>query len=460
MPTPTPGATPAPSPALASASGPALASASGPALASASGPARNSPAPKPDVIVLGAGITGVAAAEHLRRMGRAVLLIDRVDPGHPDQTSYGNAGLLARCAAPPVSYPGLWRDAPRMLFDRDEALFLRWRHLPKLIPWLTRFLRNCTPERTEALAAAIARLTTGSIDEHLALATGTAAERFIRLGDYSFLYPSRAAFEADRATHELRRRNGFEWREVEAEELHARDPALSRDYGFAITFGEHGWLTSPGKYVAALAAHFRAAGGAILKAEAADLTPTETGAAITLTTGERLEAPHVIVATGAWSGRFAKSAGHRALVEGERGYHLMLHGASALPPHPAMVADAHFVITPMEDGLRCAGISELGALDAPPSAAPLDLLRRRIRKVYPGLTWEREEVWMGRRPSTPDSLPLLGAAPKAPGVIFAFGGQHVGLTIGPELGRVAAQIAAGVRVNADLSALRPDRFDR
>jgi D-amino-acid dehydrogenase len=90
----------------------------------------------------------------------------------------------------------------------------------------------------------------------------------------------------------------------------------------------------------------------------------------------------------------------------------------------------------------------------------LDLLRRRIRKVYPGLTWEREEVWMGRRPSTPDSLPLLGAAPKAPGVIFAFGGQHVGLTIGPELGRVAAQIAAGVRVNADLSALRPDRFDR
>ncbi|MFT7028360.1 MAG: D-amino-acid dehydrogenase [Paracoccaceae bacterium] len=416
--------------------------------------------PRPDVIVLGAGITGVAAALNLRRMGREVLLIDRVEPGSPEQTSYGNAGLLARCAVGPVSSPGLVWEAPRMLLDRNEALFLRWSHLPKLIPWLIPFLRNGTPERHEQLATAIARLTSGSIDEHLALASGTDAERFIKLGDYSFLYANRAAFEAERASHELRRRHGFPWRDVERDELHARDPALSDAYGFAITFGEHGWLTAPGKYVAALAEHYLALGGRILRAEATDLTPVEGGAAVTLQGGARVEADHVILAAGAWSRRFAEGVGHRTPLEGERGYHLMLRGASSMPPHPAMVADAHFVITPMEDGLRCAGISEWGALDAPPSAAPVELLRRRIKQVYPGLTWEAEEVWMGRRPSTVDSLPMLGAAPKAPSVIFAFGGQHVGLTIGPELGRLAAQIACGARVNADLSAIRPDRFDR
>ena len=38
---------------------------------------------------------------------------------------------------------------------------------------------------------------------------------------------------------------------------------------------------------------------------------------------------------------------------------------------------------------------------------------------------------MGQRPSTVDSLPLLGASPKAPAIHFAFGGQHLGLTMGP-----------------------------
>jgi D-amino-acid dehydrogenase len=417
-------------------------------------------APPPDAIVLGAGITGVAAAEHLRRMGRRVLLIDRAAPGSPDQASYGNAGLLARCAVGPVSSPGLLWKAPRMLLDPNQPLFLRWRHLPRLIPWLIPFLRNGAPARHKALAAAIARLTDGSIDEHQALSAGTDAARFIKLGDYSFLYRNRAGFEHDLPDHELRRTHGYNWREIEGDALHARDPGLSRDYGFAITFGDHGWLTSPGRYVAALAAHFEAAGGQILRAEAVDLRPTETGAEVTLAGGERLEARHVILAAGAWSRRFAEGLGHRAPLEGERGYHLMLRGASHLPPHPAMVADAKFVITPMEDGLRCAGIAEFGALDAPPSAAPVELLRRRIRQVYPDLTWQEEEVWMGHRPSTVDSLPMLGAAPKAPGVIFAFGGQHVGLTIGPELGRLAASIATGTRINADLSALRPDRFDR
>lgn len=419
-----------------------------------------SDAPRPDVIVLGAGITGVAAAEHLRRMGRDVLLIDRAAPGSPDQASYGNAGLLARCAVGPVSSPGLLLKAPRMLLDPDQPLFLRWRHLPRLIPWLIPFLRNGASARHQALAAAIARLTDGSIEEHQALSAGTDAARFIRLGEYSFLYRDRAAFEHDLPEHELRRAHGHAWREVDAAALHARDPGLSRDYGFAITFGDHGWLTSPGRYVAALAAHFAAAGGRILRAEAVDLRPTETGAEVILADGARLAAPRVILAAGAWSRKFAEGLGHRAPLEGERGYHLMLRGASHLPPHPAMVADAKFVLTPMEDGLRCAGIAEFGALDDPPSAAPVALLRKRIRQVYPDLRWEAEEVWMGRRPSTVDSLPMLGAAPKAPGVIFAFGGQHVGLTIGPELGRLAATIATGARVNGDLSALGPDRFDR
>ena len=83
-----------------------------------------------------------------------------------------------------------------------------------------------------------------------------------------------------------------------------------------------------------------------------------------------------------------------------------------------------------------------------------------IQQLFRGLTWEGETVWMGRRPTTADSLPLIGASPRAPGVIFAFGGQHLGLTMGPRLGRMAAGLVSGGGSNLDLAPYRVDRFQR
>ncbi len=408
-------------------------------------------------LVVGAGITGVAAAEWLRRDGWRVTLIDRVDPGDPAQASYGNGGILARCAVVPVSVPGLLAKAPRMLLDPGSPLFLRWSYLPRLLPWLAPFLRSGREDEVRRIAAALAALTSDSVDQHQALAAGTGAERFIGVDEYAYLYRDRAAFEADAWGFALRRTLGFDWEERGRDALVERDPALSPAYGFGAVFRDHGWITSPGGYVAALAESFRREGGVFRRAEVADVSPD---GAVTLEGGETLSADRVILAAGVWSRRLAERLGHRVVMETERGYHLMLRGTSARPPFPYMIADAKFVATPMEDGFRCAGIVELGGLDAPPSEAPRRLLRRRIAEVYPGLTWEAEEDWLGHRPSTCDSLPLLGAAPRAPKVVFAFGSQHVGLTIGPRLGRMAAAIASGRGTNIDLAPYAPDRFDR
>jgi D-amino-acid dehydrogenase len=108
--------------------------------------------------------------------------------------------------------------------------------------------------------------------------------------------------------------------------------------------------------------------------------------------------------------------------------------------------------------LRCAGIVEFGGLNAPRSQAPIDLLRKNIRHVYPDLTWDSEQVWMGFRPSTADSLLHLGSLRDAPSVICAFGGQHIGVTIGPKLGRMAADMVFGRRINFDLAPYDANRF--
>ena len=146
-------------------------------------------------------------------------------------------------------------------------------------------------------------------------------------------------------------------------------------------------------------------------------------------------------------------------MESERGYHLMLRGTNIRPPHVYMIAAGKFAVTPMDDGLRVAGVVEFGGTEAAPSDAPFELLKSYVHKVYPDLTCEAEDRWMGHRPSTTDSLPLLGSSPRAPNVIFAFGSQHIGLTIGPKLGRVVADIAGNRATNTDLAPYRVDRFD-
>ena len=413
------------------------------------------------VIVVGAGITGVSAAEWLRRDGHEVTLIDRVRPGDPAQTSYGNAGIVTRSGVVPSSVPGLIWKVPGMLLDRDSPLYLRWSYLPRLMPWLVRFLWNGRRGKAEEIARGLAPLVGDSVEQHLSLARGTPAERFIQRGFYTVLYRDRAAFEGDAFGFGLRRENGFEWDEWDREALREYDPELSEVYTFGAALRDHGFITSPARYVAALAEHFEREGGAFLQGEVADITQTGDGrGAVTLVGGARRETDRVVLAAGVWSGKLAKRLGHHAAMESERGYHLMLTGVSHKPPMPYMVADAKLGVAPMEEGLRFAGTADFGGIDGPALTAPLESIRRRVRQIYPKLEWDGETTWMGQRPSTVDSLPLIGASPKAPAIHFAFGGQHLGLTMGPRVGRMTADLIAGRKPNIDIAAYRVDRFDR
>jgi D-amino-acid dehydrogenase len=412
-----------------------------------------------DIIVAGGGITGVSTAEWLRRDGHDVTLIDRVAPGDSDQTSYGNAGLLACSAVVPVPVPGVWKKAPKMLLDPDGPLFLRWSYLPRLLPWLIPYLRNGRRDKVEAIAKALIPLVGDTVEQHQSLARGTPAERWINTSEYSYLYPDRAAFRDDAFGFALRKAHGFEWQERDRDTLLDVDPNIGPDYGFAATFGDHGWIADPGRYVADLAAWFEGQGGHLRQAEISEILPLEGGRAAVVADGERIDADRVVIATGAWSARLARALGHEPALESERGYHVWLRGPSIRPPHPYMLADAKCVVTPMEAGLRCAGLAEYGGLEAPASKAPIALFKRRIRKLYPALTWEAEDTWLGHRPSTIDSLPLIGPSPKVPGVIFAFGAQHLGLTMGPKTGRLVADLIGGKKPNIDMTPYNVGRFD-
>jgi len=418
-------------------------------------------APQPaHVAVIGAGIVGVATALELARAGTRVTLVDRDGPAAG--ASQGNGGVLAACAVVPVTVPGLARKGPRLLLARDGPLFLRWSYLPRLVPWLARYLAHANAPDTARISRGLAPLTSDSLEQHEQLSAGTPAARYVVPADYLYLYPDRAAYEADAFGWGLRREAGFAWEEMGREALDAYDPLLAQAAGFAVRLGGHGRISDPGAYVRALASEAERLGARILRADVSDIVE-EGGrvAGLRLRTGqgeETLACDAAVVTTGAWSGPLARRLGVDVPLETERGYHLELVNPSAMPRAPVMLAAAKFVATPMEGRLRLAGIVEFGGLAAGPSRAPFDLLRRQARRAFPTLTWESEREWMGHRPATTDSLPLIGPAPGIAGAWLGFGHHHIGLTAGPKTGRLLARLVTGRHPNVDLSAVSPARF--
>ena len=409
------------------------------------------------VAVIGAGIVGVSTAIWLRRAGIDVTVIDRGTPG--TGTSHGNAGLLAACAMVPVTGPGLIPKAPGMVLDRDFPLFLRWSYLPRLSPWLMRFLSHANDSDTRRIAEGLTNIVGDAVEQHKSLCDDLGLGHWVTESDYCFAYANRAKFEAENYTWELRRQAGFTPDLIEGQAVRDYEPALGQDINFMAIMRHHGFIRSPGGYVQALAKALEGMGGRILQAEVKDFEMVDGKVHQVLTTQGPVPCDQVVLATGAWSKPLMAKLGLKVPLESERGYHIVFEDATGGPSRPIMIASGKFVATPMEQGLRCAGVVEFGGLEAGPSKAPFDLLRRQVKRALPNLKAKNEIEWMGHRPSTSDSMPLIGEVGSS-GVYAAFGHQHIGLTAGPKTGRLVAGLITGQRTNTDLAPYDPQRFDR
>jgi D-amino-acid dehydrogenase len=412
--------------------------------------------------VIGAGIVGVCAASWLQRDGHSVFLVEPSEPGRG--ASFGNAGCFNGSSVTPVAMPGVARNVPRWLFDPLGPLSLRWTYLPAIAPWLLHFVRASTPEKARATARALRPLVGPTLEALKPLVSAAGAEDLVHRLGHLYVYRSVESLAKDRLSWDLRRENGVEVDEFDADELRQLEPALSRDYVRGLLVRENGHTSNPLALVERLAEHFIRAGGQLVGARALGFR-LEGGrlAAIETDTGN-LPADTVVVCAGAYSKPLAAALGDKVPLETERGYHLMIRDPETMPRIPTADADGKFVATPMESGLRFAGTVELAGLAAPPDWRRSRILLEQGRRMLPGLAPshpdERISMWMGHRPSLPDSLPVIGPSRATPDVIYAFGHGHVGMTAAPMTGKVVADLVAGRPVSIDIAPFSAGRFAR
>lgn len=407
------------------------------------------------IIVIGAGIVGVSAAIWLRRAGCDVTLVDRSAPGQG--TSFGNAGVLASCSMVPVTTPGLLLKGPKLLLDPNFPLFMRWPYLPRIAPWLMRYLGHANDKDARRIADALTPIVSDSVEQHKSLSDGGSAARFVRQSDYSFAYADRAAFEDDAYVWSLREKAGFVPELIEGDAVREFEPAFDQTTNLLAVMHEHGFILDPGAYVAELAGIFEGMGGHLVTAEVRDFDISGGKIRAVLTDDGPIACDKAVLSTGVWSKPLMTKLGLRVPLETERGYHIVFEEPSFALKSPVMVASGKFVATPMNMGLRCAGVLEFGGLDAGPSRAPLDLLKKQVKRTFPDLVYSKTEEWLGHRPAPADSLPLIGEIATT-GVFSAFGHHHIGLTGGPKTGRLVAGLVTGNKSNLDLAPYDPNRF--
>ncbi|MEW5421794.1 NAD(P)/FAD-dependent oxidoreductase [Amorphus sp. 3PC139-8] len=410
-----------------------------------------------DVVVLGAGIVGVATAIHLQMRGRTVVLVDCRDPG--EATSYGNAGVIEREGLVPVTVPRSLTKLVPFALNRKIAAHYRLVDLPRFAPWINALSRNSSPEAVDRYAAASNALSRESAREHHRLAGPAGIETLFRKTGWLRFYRTAESFAVAQASQLAQaKRFGLPFDILTADEACELEPHLTPEFHRAVLWPETESVASPSVVTKAYAERFVADGGAIEKTRARAIKPLQSGFEVE-TEGGTLHAGQVVVALGPWSMDLLRPLGYRFPLAPKRGYHRHYRPrGNASLGRPVVDMDNGFVITPMLDGIRLTTGIEFADRDAPPSPVQLNRAEPIARKLFPLGEPVEAEPWMGSRPCFPDSLPAIGQAPNHRGLWFNFGHGHLGFTQGPVCGRLMAELMTWTRPVVDPTPYSPERF--
>jgi D-amino-acid dehydrogenase len=408
------------------------------------------------IAVIGAGVVGLACASQLQVQGHALTLIDPRPPG--EYCSFGNAGCFSRASCVPLGLPGTWKRVPGWLLDPQGPLFIPLRYMPRIAPWLWRFQRATSLDTVNRIADALHALLTSSLDRWRPLAERAGVPELVLQHGYSFAYESARAFDDDALGRSLRAQRGVAIDVLTGGAIRDYEPALSPHVTHLVVLPEQGHCPNPLRLSQALARRLRAGGASFVARAATAFDLVEGRVARVLTDGDPVDVDACVIAAGAHSNALSSQLGADVPLETERGYHATLASPSVVTRAPVASGEGKYFVTPMEDGLRNAGTVELAGLGAPPDYRRADALLARAQRLLPGLRGARVERWMGHRPSLPDSMPVIGRAPRATNAFLAFGHGHVGLTAAAPTGEIIAQLVAGRPPFMDIAPFAAERF--
>ncbi len=409
-----------------------------------------------DVLIIGGGIIGVCSAYYLARHGLKVTLVEQNEIC--SGASYGNTGLIVPSHSFPISAPGVVAKGLKWLLNMESPLYIRFRFDIDLLAWLCKFWRSCTEENVKRSLPLLAALQRDSLSLFEQFACNGLKFGFQRKGTMT-VFKTQQGFEESVKEAELLRKQGIEFEVLSEEEVRKKEPLVSESVIGGIYFPGDAHL-DPAKFVLAIAEQVKQMGADIFtKSKVVGFEVKGRHVVSVQTTKGEHQADMVILTAGAWSPNLTRSLGVKLPIQPAKGYSITLYEPDRIPSIPLMLNEVRVAVTPIDGRLRLGGTLELAGLDLSINQRRLNAIRHGVEQYLLSIKCQREEVWCGLRPCTPDGLPIIGRPSKLDNLFIASGHGTLGVSLGPITGKIVALLVCGETVDWDLQLLSPDRFE-
>jgi D-amino-acid dehydrogenase len=391
----------------------------------------------------------------LQKKGFAVTLIDPEDPG--SGTSSGNAGTIAEYGCIPVNNPDLLRRLPSLLFSSDSPLSLNPGYVLSHPTWMIEFLMNCRAHKVAQIIRALGKLLAkvhAGLDPLLEMAD---ARDLLTQQGFMHVYLDQREFNAAKRANQARREQGSNFIELDQGDIQDLEPNLKPPFERGLLFDNISHVLDPMALCQRYVECFQRNQGQLLRHRALEVRHGAGSVQIRLDNGECVDAERVVIAAGAFSKFIEGIPTQRLKLDTERGYHVQFSNMQNLLTRPVSWQQAGFYATPMNQGLRFAGTVEIAGYHKEMNPRMLSYLTRKAHEMFE-LPAQPDEEWLGFRPSCPDALPVIGYSTVSEHILYAFGHQHLGLTLAGITGKLIAELANGEEPSHNIAPFSPRRF--
>ena len=404
--------------------------------------------------IVGAGIQGVCIGLQLLKKNIPTTIFDPKDPG--SMASYGNAGHFSPYAVLQLNRPDILYDVPKMLFSSYGPLALKWNYVPKMLPWILRYLKNCNKKSMLHTAKYMHQILNLSMDAYDEIFEEIDIKNLVEKKGIIYIWTNKNLKSREL---EIKVRNdlGVEQQLLNTKEILDLEPNLKPVFAGGAYYEYAYHAKDPYGIVKKIFELFIKRGGKFVKEQVQSVKQSTTSETLIKTDQKEYKFEKSVIACGAFSKKLTDQLNEKIPLDTERGYHVHFKGMEKLISRPVIFLDRGFGMTPMNQGLRAVGTVEFGGLNNPLSKKRIDYIIKCAKELLPQLK-EHEDEWLGFRPTLPDFLPVIGPSKNNKNIVYAFGHHHLGWTLGAITGKVVSGILANEKTNLDLSAYSSSRF--
>jgi len=372
-------------------------------------------------------------------------------------TSYGHACTFADYANIPVNSPSLFKELPSMFLKKDGPLALDLFYVIKNLPWAYKFLKNCRKQKVEEIASSLANFLKHARLSYDQIFQEINVSEYIKNEENLYLFHSKKSYEDYNYATLLRKKNNIEVKELSKKDVCDIEPNLAPIFYSGQLFLGSRHTTNPLAITKKIFEGFIMQGGKYIKENVKNVLQKENSVEIILDQ-KKFEFNEMIVCAGAWSNFIVNMVGENFPLDTERGYHVLFEADKQLINRPVAWSESGFYLVQIEEGIRAAGTVEIAGLTKPANNQRTNMIERQARKILPQLG-KVKSTWMGRRPTLPDAMPIIGRSVKNKNIFYAFGHQHIGWTLAAVTGKAINELVKGGKPNFDIKPFSPNRFN-